>query len=90
MSLFCMFCLLFFRLQPFLTAVIDVVRVAVFLLLLLVRVTPGHDEVTGPGYVSSLCGQEVNQLNTTIKYCTTISLQLTFTSSTINFFSFSN
>lgn len=40
---------------------IDVVRVAVLLLLLLVRVTTGHDEVTGPGDVSSLCGQEVKQ-----------------------------
>lgn len=54
-----MYCFVF--LQSFLTAVIDVVRVAVLLLLLLVRVTTGHDEVTGPGDVSSLCGQEVKQ-----------------------------
>lgn len=43
----------------FFTAVVDVIRVAVLLLLLLVRVTTCHDEVTGPGYVSFLCGQEV-------------------------------
>lgn len=52
-----------------LTAVVDVIRVAVLrllLLLLLARVTAGHDEVTRSGDVGFLCRQEVTQRNTTV------------------------
>lgn len=48
---------------------VDVIRVAVLrllLLLLLARVTAGHDEVTGPSDVDFLCRQEVTQRNTTV------------------------
>ena len=52
----------------FLTAVVDVVRVAVFLLLAVVRVTASHDEVTGPGEVSTPCGQEAKSNTTQQQY----------------------
>lgn len=48
-----------------LTIVVDVIRVAVLRLLLLLLLIPsttaGHDEVTGSGHLSSLCGQKVSQ-----------------------------
>ena len=38
-----------------LTGVVYVVRVAVFVVVRVVRVTAGEDEVTRPGYVAFLC-----------------------------------